>query len=95
MASAANAEVVDTTNDHSRPRGFGLLMVITGIGFATEKSSMDFGKKILYHRSYYSVISCRRIEYHWVLSMARLKLYPMARDYLLPWRWWYCVWPAI
>ncbi len=86
MASAANAEVVNTAMITADPVVFGLLMVILGLVFATEKSRHGFWKK------FYTIVPSLLLCYFipgvlntlGVINGGASKLYPMARDYLLP-----------
>lgn len=86
MASAANAEVVNTAMITADPVVFGLLMVILGLVFATEKSQHGFWKK------FYTIVPSLLLCYFipgvlntlGVINGGASTLYPMARDYLLP-----------
>lgn len=86
MASAANTEAVNTAMITADPVVFGLLMVVLGVVFVTEKSQHSFWKK------FYTIVPSLLLCYFipgllntfGVINGEASKLYPMARDYLLP-----------
>ena len=86
MASAANTEAVNTAMITADPVVFGLLMVVLGVVFVTEKSQHGFWKK------FYTIVPSLLLCYFipgllntfGVINGEASKLYPMARDYLLP-----------
>ncbi|WP_395007701.1 DUF819 domain-containing protein [Undibacterium sp.] len=86
MAGATSAEAGNTALISADPVVFGILMVVLGVVFATEKSQYGFWKK------FYSVVPALLLCYFipgllntfGVIDGGASKLYPMARDYLLP-----------
>ena len=86
MAGATSAEAGNTALISADPVVFGILMVVLGVVFATEKSQYGFWKK------FYSVVPALLLCYFipgllntfGVIDGGTSKLYPMARDYLLP-----------
>jgi uncharacterized membrane protein len=86
MAGATNAEAGNTALISADPVVFGILMVVLGVVFVTEKSQHGFWKK------FYAVVPALLLCYFipgllntfGVIDGGASKLYPMARDYLLP-----------
>jgi len=86
MAGATSTEAGSTALISADPVVFGMLMVVLGVVFATEKSQHGFWKK------FYSVVPALLLCYFipgllntfGVIDGGASKLYPMARDYLLP-----------
>lgn len=86
MAGATSAEAGNTALISADPVVFGMLMVVLGIVFVTEKSQHGFWKK------FYAVVPALLLCYFipgllntfGVIDGGASKLYPMARDYLLP-----------
>ena len=86
MASAASGAVENTAMITADPVVFGVLMLVLGVVFVTEKSQHGFWKK------FYTVVPALLLCYFipgllntlGVINGGASKLYPMARDYLLP-----------
>ncbi|GGX02640.1 DUF819 family protein [Undibacterium macrobrachii] len=86
MAGATSAEAGNTALISADPVVFGILMVVLGVVFVTEKSQHGFWKK------FYAVVPALLLCYFipgllntfGVIDGGASKLYPMARDYLLP-----------
>jgi uncharacterized membrane protein len=86
MAGATSAEAGNTALISADPVVFGMLMVVLGVVFVTEKSQHGFWKK------FYAVVPALLLCYFipgllntfGVIDGGASKLYPMARDYLLP-----------
>lgn len=86
MAGATSAEAGNTALISADPVVFGMLMVVLGVVFVTEKSQHGFWKK------FYAVVPALLLCYFipgllntfGVIDGSASKLYPMARDYLLP-----------
>lgn len=86
MAGATSAEAGNTALISADPVVFGMLMVVLGIVFVTEKSQHGFWKK------FYAVVPALLLCYFipgllntfGVIDGGASKLYSMARDYLLP-----------
>lgn len=86
MAGATSTEAGNTALISADPVVFGILMVVLGVVFATEKSQHGFWKK------FYAVVPALLLCYFipgllntfGVIDGGASKLYPMARDYLLP-----------
>lgn len=86
MAGATSAEAGNTALVSADPVVFGMLMVVLGVVFVTEKSQHGFWKK------FYAVVPALLLCYFipgllntfGVIDGGASKLYPMARDYLLP-----------
>nr|WP_315481339.1 DUF819 family protein [uncultured Undibacterium sp.] len=86
MAGATSTEAGSTALISADPVVFGMLMVVLGVVFVTEKSQHGFWKK------FYAVVPALLLCYFipgllntfGVIDGGASKLYPMARDYLLP-----------
>ncbi len=86
MAGATSAEAGNTALISADPVVFGMLMVVLGVVFVTEKSQHGFWEK------FYAVVPALLLCYFipgllntfGVIDGGASKLYPMARDYLLP-----------